>query len=81
VLSTLAGTKVRFATFDEQDGAIRDFATVEVKHPVSWSLSPDGSQLALAYTLEEPKIAFMTIGENNTHEVKLDGWAHVNTVD
>ena len=48
---------------------------------MNWSLSPDGSQLALVLTNSEPKVTFMSVNDKSTGEVELKDYSRVNTVD
>ena len=45
LLNTLEQDAARFFSFDPEDGKTQEFATFKLKD-LSWSLSPDGSQLA-----------------------------------
>ncbi len=61
-------------------GSYQEFANFQVRD-VNWSLSPDGSQLALVFLNSAPKVTFMTIPEKSNHDVDLNGWAHVTNID
>lgn len=81
VLSTHAERAGRLYQFDEEDGATRNFAEFKMNGLVSWSLSPDGSQVAIAYTHGEPKVVFMNMANHSMHDVELHGWLHIHGVD
>jgi len=68
-------------SFDPGSGKTQNVATYKAKTGLNWSLSPDGSQLALTWTNSEPKVTFMSVKDRSTREVELNGFNHVNTVD
>jgi Tol biopolymer transport system component len=68
-------------SFDPGSGKTQNVATYKAKTGLNWSLSPDGSQLALTWTNSEPKVTFMSVKDKSTREVELNGFNHVNAVD
>jgi len=52
-----------------------------VKEAVNWTLSPDGTTLAMVRTGEDAKVTFMDIRDRTTREVLLPGWASLNNID
>jgi hypothetical protein len=68
-------------SFDPESGKTQNVATYKATTFLNWSLSPNGSQLALMWTNSEPKVTFMSVNDKSTREVELNGFSHVNTVD
>jgi DNA-binding winged helix-turn-helix (wHTH) protein/Tol biopolymer transport system component len=68
-------------SFDPESGKTQNIATYKATTFLNWSLSPNGSQLALTWTNSEPKVTFMSINDKSTRHVELNGFSHVNTVD
>jgi len=81
MLTTYAGSAYQLLSFDPESGKTQNVASYKVKVALNWSLSPDGSQLALVLTNSEPKVTFMSVNDKSTREVELKGYSHVNTVD
>jgi hypothetical protein len=52
-----------------------------VRQQPNWSLSPDGSQLALIFYGPQPKVTFMKMADKSTHDVTLNEWPRLNGVD
>ncbi len=64
-----------FFTFDPEDGKTQEFFTFKLKGGgLNWSLSPDGSQLALIFQGSERRVTFMAVSDKSTHEVELKQW-------
>jgi len=59
-------------SFDTTDGKLQPFVPLQGIEFGNWSLSPDGSQIAVASTGLEPKITFVGVAEANRREVTLD---------
>jgi Tol biopolymer transport system component/DNA-binding winged helix-turn-helix (wHTH) protein len=74
LFDSLEGSTAHFFTFDPEDGKTRDFASFPVTGEASWSLSPDGSQLALILHGAERRVTFMVVSDKTTHEVELNPW-------
>ena len=74
-LHTLEGSTAHFFTFDPEDGKTQEFATLKVKGGLNWSLSRDGSQLALILQPLGHSVTFMAVSDKTTHEVELNPMA------
>lgn len=81
LLNTGVGSSTQFFSFDPEDGKTREFASFQVSEQPNWSLSPDGSQLALILYGPERKVTFMAVGDKGTHEVELNQWPRLNYID
>jgi hypothetical protein len=81
MLTTYAGSAYQLLSFDPDSGKTRNIASSKAKVALNWSLSPDGSQVALVLTDSEPKVTFMSVNDKSTREVEVKGYSHVNTVD
>ena len=66
----LATTKRLFA-FDPKDGKLEPFSAADGPPFANWSISPDGSLLALVYRGSSHKITFVTVSDNTKREVEL----------
>jgi Tol biopolymer transport system component len=60
---------------------MQHFASFQLPHDLNWSLSPDGSQLALISVGSVPGVTFVTVNDKSTHEVPLAGWASLQGGD
>jgi Tol biopolymer transport system component len=49
-----------------------------LKESVAWSLSPDGSQLAVILQGSKGRVTFMSVSNKSTHEVELKQWPLLN---
>ena len=78
LFDSLQGSTARFFTFDPEDGKTQEFATLQVKGGLSWSLSRDGSQLALILEPLGHRVTFMAVSDRTTHEVEVNQWPLVN---
>ena len=74
LLNTLEGSTAQFFSFDPEDGKTQEFATFKVNEEINWSLSPDGSQLALIFHGSQRRITFMIVSDKSSHEVDLKPW-------
>ena len=74
LVATLERSTARFFNFDPEDGKTQEFANFKAKIDLGWSLSPDGSQLALILNSSERKVTFMAVSDKSTHEVELNQW-------
>jgi DNA-binding winged helix-turn-helix (wHTH) protein/Tol biopolymer transport system component len=74
LLATLEGSTVQIFSFDPEDGKTQEFAIFKVEDDIDWSLSPDGSQLALIFHGSAHRITFMAVSDKSTHEVELKPW-------
>ena len=72
---TVEGSTARFFSFNPEDGTTQEFAAFRVTEEAVWSLSPDGSQLALHLSPHERKLTFMSVDDKSTHEVELNPWS------
>lgn len=82
LFSSAKESSAQFFSFDPEDGKTQEFATFEGKSGIHcvWSLSPDGSQLAIVFA-NEPKVTFMAISDRSTHEVEVKNWADRSAID
>ena len=78
LFDSLQGSTAHFFTFDSEDGKTQEFATLQVKGGLSWSLSRDGSQLALILEPLGHRVTFMAMNDTTTHEVEVNQWPLVN---
>jgi len=78
LFDSLQGSTAHFFTFDPEDGKTQEFATLQVKGGLSWSLSRDGSQLALILEPLGHRVTFMAVSDRTTHEVEVNQWPLVN---
>jgi DNA-binding winged helix-turn-helix (wHTH) protein/Tol biopolymer transport system component len=74
LVDSLEGSTAHFFTFDPEDGKTQEFATLKVKGNLNWSLSRDGSQLALILQPVGHSVTFMAVSDKTTHEVELNQW-------
>jgi len=81
MLITYRESAYELLSFDPESGKTQNVAIYKSKVFLNWSLSPDGSQLALVLTNSQPKVTFMSTNDKSTREVELKGYSHVNTVD
>jgi hypothetical protein len=81
MLTTDTGSGYQLLSFDPESGKTHDVAIYKAKVFLNWSLSADGSQVALVLTNSEPKVTFMAVKDKSTREVELRGFSHVKTVD
>jgi Tol biopolymer transport system component len=81
LLSTQEGFTTRFFLFDPESGNTQEFASFQVIEEPNWSLSPDGSQLALILYGPERKITFMKVSDKSTYDVTLNEWPRLNAID
>lgn len=80
LISVTSGSIMKFFSFDPEKGTTQEFGRFKIDHTLNWSLSPDGSQLAML-PVPGSKITFMTLSDRRTHDVELKGWADLNTID
>ena len=81
MLTTYTGSGYELLSFDPESGKTQNVAIYKAKAFLNWSLSADGSQLALVLPNSEPKVTFMSVNDKGTREVELKGYSHVDTVD
>ena len=74
LVDTLERSTTHFFTFDPENGRTQEFASLKVKGGLNWSLSQDGSQLALILQPLGHSVTFMTVSDKPTHEVELNQW-------
>jgi Tol biopolymer transport system component len=74
LVATLERSIAKFFAFDPEDGKTQEFATLKVKGGLNWSLSQDGSQLALILQPLGHRVTFMAVSDKTTHEVELNQW-------
>jgi len=80
-LNTAVSSATQFFSFDPESGESQEFASFQVRQWPNWSLSPDGSQLALIFYGPQPKVTFMKMADKSTHDVTLNEWPRMNGVD
>jgi hypothetical protein len=75
ILSKLVGYDHILVSFDLEHGPGREIARIPsgLSH---WSLSPDGSRLALV--LDPHRIRFLSLETGAAHDVSLNGWPVFN---
>jgi DNA-binding winged helix-turn-helix (wHTH) protein/Tol biopolymer transport system component len=61
----------RALSFDPENGKVQPFLPFRGPAAENWSLSPDGSQLALVYRGSKQKITFVTVSDKSRREVEL----------
>jgi DNA-binding winged helix-turn-helix (wHTH) protein/Tol biopolymer transport system component len=81
LVATLERSKAQFFTFDPEDGKTQELAKFDAKQYLGWSLSPDGSQLALILGGAERRVTFMAVSDKSTHEVELNQWPLAAGID
>jgi DNA-binding winged helix-turn-helix (wHTH) protein/Tol biopolymer transport system component len=81
LLSTRTASQHDLFSFDPSTGFMQHFASFQLPHDLNWSLSPDGSQLALISVGSVPGVTFVTVNDKSTHEVPLAGWASLQGGD
>jgi len=78
LFDSVEGSTAHFFTFDPEDGRTQVFATLQVKGGLDWSLSRDGSQLALNLEPLGHRLTFMAVGDKSTHVVEVNQWPLTN---
>ena len=78
LFDSLEGSTAHFFTFDPEDGKTEEFAALQVKGGLNWSLSRDGSQLALNLEPLGHRVTFMAVSDKTTHEVEVNQWPLTN---
>jgi Tol biopolymer transport system component len=81
LLSTRTASRQDLFSFQPENGSMQHFATFQTPHDLNWSLSPDGSQLALTSLGSVPGVTFMTVKDKTKREVALTEWASLRGVD
>lgn len=71
IFSKIAGPEMIFVSFDSERGALRELFRISSRF-LNWSLSPDGSRLALF--LDRHRIRFVSLGSGAATEVVLKDW-------
>lgn len=77
--------KFVFTAFDPVEGRGRELNRIPIEPPYSdysWSLSPDGSRIALT-TFDEHagRIHILALGSGDAHDLNIIGWARLNSMD
>jgi len=80
-LNIAVGSATQFFSFDAESGKTQEFVTFQVRQQPNWSLSGDGSQLALILYGPQRKVTFMKMADKSTHDVLLNEWPRLNGVD
>jgi DNA-binding winged helix-turn-helix (wHTH) protein/Tol biopolymer transport system component len=80
LLNTVSGSTTQLFWFDPEDGKTHEFVSFHENDFPNWSLSPDGSQLALV-SMGSSKITFMDVNSKVAHEVELKQWPHLTAID
>ncbi len=78
LVSTI-GPVARVYSLDLNDASTHKFPLPHLESFLEWSLSPDGSTLALI--LDGPKLVFMNVADRRVHEIKVDDWSQLVAVD
>lgn len=81
LLSTQEGHTTRLFSFDPESGKTQEFASFQESEQPNWSLSPDGSQLALLLYGQQREVTFMKVADKSMHEVTLNEWPRLNYID
>ena len=69
MLTTYAGSAYQLLSSIRKSGKTQNVAIYKTKVFLNWSLSADGSELALVLTNSEPKVTFMFVNDKSTREV------------
>ncbi len=78
LIATVEESTAKFFILDPEDGKTQEFATLKVKGGLNWSLSQDGSQLALILQPLGHSVTFMAVSDKTNHEVELNQWPLMN---
>jgi Tol biopolymer transport system component len=78
LFDSVEGPQAHFFAFDPDDGKSQEFGTLQVKGGLNWSLSRDGSQLALILQPMGHRITFMAVSDKTSHEVEVNQWPLMN---
>jgi len=78
---TREGSTARSFSFNPEVGTTQEFTAFHVLEGTDWSLSPDGSQLALILSRLERKVTFMSVDDKSTREVDLNPWGPLGGID
>ena len=75
-----------FFSFDPMRGQAREVAHLEDEMPYvfNWSLSPDGSMLAMAKKMDiavQPEIRLLTLKDGKERIIKLTTWSGISALD
>jgi hypothetical protein len=77
-----------FFSFDPLQGKEQEVTHIEddIPYAYNWSLSPDGSMLAIAKSNKldiavQPVIRLLTLKNGQQRTIRLSGWAAVSTLD
>ena len=71
IFSKLVGRDLIFLSFDLEHGAGREVVRIPNGY-TNWSLSPDGSKLAIF--LDKHRIRFLTLDTGIAHDVSVKDW-------
>ena len=71
LFSQVVGGESIIRSFDLEHGAGRELLRLPLRY-VNWSLSPDGSKLAIF--LDQHRIRFLTVATGATHDVTVKDW-------
>lgn len=80
LFNTVTGSITEFFWFDPTNGKTQEFMTFPVKDFPNWSLSPDGTQLAMA-SMGSSKVTMVEVNDKSTREIELKQWPHVSAID
>jgi Tol biopolymer transport system component/DNA-binding winged helix-turn-helix (wHTH) protein len=72
LVSERAGSTMNISSFDPEKGTKQEFGTFKIDDNLNWSISPDGTQLAML-PVPGSEITFMTLADKRTHSVELRG--------
>lgn len=66
-------------SLDLKDGTTRKFPFPHMEDFLEWSLSPDGSTIAV--TVAGPKLVFINVADKKAREIKVGPWSQLIAVD
>jgi Tol biopolymer transport system component/DNA-binding winged helix-turn-helix (wHTH) protein len=84
--SQIDDKRMTFFSFDPVSGKGRDVAHIDDDIPYSfnWSLSPDGSMLALAKKMDvavQPEIRLLMLRDHTERILKVNAWSGISSLD
>jgi Tol biopolymer transport system component/DNA-binding winged helix-turn-helix (wHTH) protein len=84
--SQVEGRRMEFFSFDPLRGKGQEVAHLEDEMPYffNWSLSPDGSMLAMAKKMDiavQPEIRLLTLKDGKERILKLTTWSGISALD
>ena len=78
--------RMTFFSFDPMRGKGHEVAHIdnEIPYVFNWSLSPDGSMLAMAEKMDiavQPEIRLLTLNDGKERTIKLTTWSGISSLD